>query len=68
MLRKLFLMLAISQLSGCAFLIADSYGVYTCYKGTKEEFTGLMPLVGPLIILDLPFTFIADTIAFPSCL
>ncbi|MFJ2319527.1 YceK/YidQ family lipoprotein [Pseudomonas sp. NPDC087817] len=27
-----------------------------------------MPLVGPLIILDLPFTLIADTIAFPTCL
>ncbi|WP_373561820.1 YceK/YidQ family lipoprotein [Pseudomonas prosekii] len=26
-----------------------------------------MPLVGPLIIFDLPFTLIADTIALPSC-
>ncbi|BBP71262.1 hypothetical protein PHLH6_32660 [Pseudomonas sp. Seg1] len=62
------LIFAASQIGGCAFLIADSYGGYSCFEGTKVEFTSLMPLVGPLIILDLPFTLIADTIAFPTCL
>ncbi|MCE4057103.1 MULTISPECIES: YceK/YidQ family lipoprotein [Pseudomonas] len=27
-----------------------------------------MPLVGPLIILDLPFTLVADTLSLPACL
>ncbi|WP_323571126.1 YceK/YidQ family lipoprotein [Pseudomonas sp. 10S4] len=27
-----------------------------------------MPLVGPFIILDLPFTLLADTLSVPACL
>ncbi|WP_256585557.1 MULTISPECIES: YceK/YidQ family lipoprotein [unclassified Pseudomonas] len=27
-----------------------------------------MPLVGPFIILDLPFTLVADTLSLPACL
>ncbi|WP_347930044.1 MULTISPECIES: YceK/YidQ family lipoprotein [Pseudomonas] len=28
----------------------------------------MMPLVGPFIILDLPFTLVADTLSLPACL
>ncbi|WP_457296832.1 YceK/YidQ family lipoprotein [Pseudomonas chlororaphis] len=27
-----------------------------------------MPLIGPLIVLDLPFTLVADTLSIPACL
>lgn len=68
MLQKLILMLAILQLSGCAWLAANSYGPISCFNGTEAEFEHMMPLVGPLIILDLPFTLVADTLSLPACL
>jgi len=67
-LRKLILILAISQLSGCAWIAANSYGSISCFNGTEFEFKEMMPLVGPFIILDLPFTLLADTLSVPACL
>ncbi|CAI8940596.1 MULTISPECIES: YceK/YidQ family lipoprotein [Pseudomonas] len=68
MLRKLMLILAISQLSGCAWFVANSYGPASCFEGTELEFKEMMPLIGPFIILDLPFTVVADTLSLPACL
>jgi uncharacterized protein YceK len=67
-LRKFLLIVAISQLSGCAWIAANALSPITCFNGTKAEFEDMMPLVGPLIIIDLPFTLVADTLSVPACL
>lgn len=67
MLRKLILMLAISQLTGCAWLGAvTSPGSYDCYDGVHGEYD-LWMFFGPLVFIDLPFTFVADTVSLPFC-
>lgn len=68
MLHKLILILVVSQLSGCAWFAANSYGPISCFNGTEYEFKELMPIIGPFIIIDLPFTVVADTLAVPACL
>ncbi|PMZ01678.1 YceK/YidQ family lipoprotein [Pseudomonas sp. FW306-02-F02-AA] len=62
------LIFSLSQLSGCAWLVANSHGSIACFNGTELEFKEMMPLVGPFIILDLPFTLVADTLSLPACL
>ncbi|MCF5702098.1 hypothetical protein CQ009_22835 [Pseudomonas sp. MYb2] len=68
MLRKLILMLAISQLSGCAWLgaVTNPNSSYDCYDGVEGEYD-LWMFLGPLVFIDLPFTFVADTISLPFC-
>ncbi|WP_283435856.1 YceK/YidQ family lipoprotein [Pseudomonas helmanticensis] len=61
-------MLVISQLSGCAWLgaVTNRNSSYDCYDGVKDEYV-LAQFLGPLVIIDLPFTFIADTVSLPFC-
>ncbi|AIS13829.1 hypothetical protein JM49_19860 [Pseudomonas chlororaphis subsp. aurantiaca] len=66
MLRKLILMLAILQLSGCAWFAAVSHGSYDCYEGLETEYQ-LAQFIGPLALIDLPFTFVADTASLSFC-
>lgn len=66
MLRKLVLILAVSPLSGCAWLGAVTNPPYDCYDGVKGEYV-LAQFLGPLVLIDLPFTFVADTVSLPFC-
>lgn len=68
MLRKLILILAISQLSGCAWLAAvtNRNSSYDCYDGVEAEYL-FAQFIGPLVLIDLPFTFVADTLSLPFC-
>ncbi|MBF4210273.1 hypothetical protein EI533_21360 [Pseudomonas donghuensis] len=60
------LILAISQVGGCAWTAAVSHGSYDCYEGLEVEYQ-LAQFIGPLVLLDLPFTFVADTVSLPLC-
>lgn len=61
-------MLAVSQLSGCAWLgaVLTSDYSYECYGGLDVEYK-LAQFLGPFVLLDLPFTFVADTASLPFC-
>jgi uncharacterized protein YceK len=65
-LRKLILLLVSSQLTGCAWLGAVTYGRYDCYDGLEAEYQ-LAQFIGPFALIDLPFTFVADTASLPFC-
>ena len=60
------LILAISQLSGCAWFAAVSQGSYDCYEGLEVEYQ-LAQFLGPLVLIDLPFTFVADATSLTFC-
>ncbi|MFJ2687406.1 YceK/YidQ family lipoprotein [Pseudomonas sp. NPDC087342] len=60
-------MLAVSQLGGCSWLSAvTGPGSYQCYGGVDGEYVWAQ-FFGPLVLLDLPFTFVADTVSLPFC-
>ncbi|WP_429514219.1 MULTISPECIES: YceK/YidQ family lipoprotein [Pseudomonas] len=60
-------MLAISQLSGCAWLgSVTGPGSYQCYGGIHDEYLWAQ-FFGPLVLIDVPFTFVADTVSLPFC-
>ncbi|KPN91595.1 YceK/YidQ family lipoprotein [Pseudomonas nunensis] len=68
MLRKLVLIAAILQLSSCAWLgaVTNLYHSYDCYSGLDVEYQ-LAQFIGPFALIDLPFTFVADTASLPFC-
>lgn len=41
-------------------------GSYQCYGGVDGEYVWAQ-FFGPLVLLDLPFTFVADTVSLPFC-
>ncbi|CAM3865250.1 YceK/YidQ family lipoprotein [Pseudomonas wadenswilerensis] len=68
MVRKLILMVALSQLNGCAWLAAvgNRDRSYDCYGGLETEYQ-LAQFIGPFVLVDLPFTLVADTASLPFC-
>ncbi|WP_254846346.1 MULTISPECIES: YceK/YidQ family lipoprotein [Pseudomonas] len=43
-----------------------TYGRYDCYDGLEAEYQ-LAQFIGPFALIDLPFTFVADTVSLPFC-
>ncbi|CAI8812221.1 YceK/YidQ family lipoprotein [Pseudomonas chlororaphis] len=54
------------EVSGCAWFAAVSHGSYDCYEGLETEYQ-LAQFIGPLALIDLPFTFVADTASLSFC-
>lgn len=68
MVRTLVLLLLVSPLTGCAWAgaVSTPFTPYSCYGGMKHE-PVFIKSVGPLGVIDIPFTFVADTLSLPFC-
>ncbi|QBF27131.1 YceK/YidQ family lipoprotein [Pseudomonas tructae] len=68
MARLFILLAALSQLSGCAWMVAvgNRGQSYDCYDGLETEYQ-LAQFIGPFALIDLPFTLVADTASLPFC-